>query len=76
MESADYSRASEEEREKVIAVLRRNVEQILSSKGPQSGEPELRARVEDFAARIRRGETLTGKAYRELLALLQKRWPA
>ena len=73
MESADYGRASSEEREKVVIVLRRNVDRIVAKKVVP--EAELRLRAEELARRVENGEVITGRAYKELLALLQGHWP-
>jgi len=72
MEQADYSKATPEEREKVVAIVLRNAEELIT-KGRTGSPEDLRGRAEALAVRIRRGEILTGRPYKELLSLLQRR---
>ncbi len=70
--AADYSTASAEEREQVIAILERNLKAML--KMPQVKDRErLRQIVSDFQMRIRRGERFTGKEFERLVKLFRKR---
>lgn len=72
MGKADYSIASQEEREGVIQILQRNVNHIIEQKQTQKPE-KLRQIVLSLCERIRSGDVITGKDFEVLIQLLQKR---
>lgn len=72
MGKADYSIASEEERENVIEILQRNANQMIEDKKVKDAR-KLRQTVDHFAARIRRGDVITGKDFQTLVALFRKK---
>lgn len=72
MKKADYSLASGEEREKVIRILQKNVNEIIEQKKTQKPD-KLRKIVDRFCERIRSGGIFTGKDFQQLLQLFQKK---
>lgn len=72
MKKADYSIASEEEREDVILILQRNANQIIENKKVKNSE-KLRAEVDRLSARIRQGDVITGQDFEKLVLLFQKK---
>lgn len=72
MKKADYSIASPEERESVINILQKNVNQIIEQKKTDNPD-RLRQIVDDYCARIRKGEIFTGKEFQNLVSLFQKK---
>ncbi|MFQ5603185.1 MAG: hypothetical protein ACE5HS_07945 [bacterium] len=72
MKQADYSGASTEEREEVIAILQRNVNQLIEQK--QTSDPEmLRQYVDQLCHRVRNGEIISGQDFQALILLFQKK---
>lgn len=68
---ADYGQASQEEREQIVRILQRNVQEIISKK--QSKNPgALQELMSDLAGRIRSGETIRGRDFEKLVRLLRK----
>ncbi|MFQ5710091.1 MAG: hypothetical protein ACE5HO_21770 [bacterium] len=72
MEKADYSIATPEEREEVIAILQRNANHIIEQKKTRNPD-KLRQAVDALSARIRKGEIITGKDFQKLVRILQKK---
>ncbi|MCZ6818384.1 MAG: hypothetical protein O7G31_02690 [Calditrichaeota bacterium] len=72
MGKADYSIASQEEREAVIQILQRNANHIIEQKQTQKPE-KLRQMVLSLCERIRSGDVITGKDFEVLIQFLQKR---
>lgn len=71
MDKADYSIASQDEREKVVRVLQRNVNVMIEQKQSQNPE-KLRKIVDGFCERIRNGDVISGKDFQQLLQLFKK----
>jgi len=72
MKKADYSIASEEERENVIRILQRNVNILIEEKKTTDAE-KLRAVVSGLCDRVRAGEIITGDDFHKLVSLFQKK---
>ncbi len=72
MKKADYSIASEEEREDVILILQKNVNQIIEEKKVKDSA-KLRAEVDRLSGRIRQGDVITGQDFEKLVGLFQKK---
>lgn len=72
MKKADYSIATSEERESVIGILQKNVNQIIEDKKTENPE-KLRQMVDGYCKRIRKGEIFTGKEFENLVRLFQKK---
>ncbi|RMF63610.1 MAG: hypothetical protein D6743_10490 [Calditrichaeota bacterium] len=71
MEKADYSGASAAERERVVEILQRNVNELIEQK--RSHNPmKLRRTANRFCERIRQGGVFTGKDFEQLLKLFRK----
>ncbi len=71
MDKADYRIASQEEREKVVRILQRNVNLIIEQKQSKNSE-NLRKIVDGFCVRIRNGDIISGKEFQQLLKLFKK----
>ena len=72
MEKADYSLATPEERENVVQVLQKNVIYLIEQKKTKNSERQ-REIVDQLCNRIRKGDVITGKDYKKLLRLFQKK---
>jgi len=72
MKKADYSIATEEEREDVVRLLQKNVNEIIEQKKTQHPE-RLRQAVDAICERVRAGEVFTGKDFQQLVQLFQKK---
>lgn len=72
MKKADYSIASDEEREDVILILQKNVNEIIENKKVKNTE-KLRAEVDRLSGRIRQGDVITGQDFEKLVGLFQKK---
>ena len=72
MKKADYSIASDEEREDVILILQRNANQIIENKKVKDSE-KLRKEVDRLSARVRQGDIITGQDFEKLIQLFQKK---
>jgi|GEM_PF-3357657 len=71
---ADYSVASPEERENVIAILNRNVKEIIK-RGQVKNANRVEAIVATLAERIQRGDLIKGKDFERLILLFRKKSP-
>lgn len=72
MDQADYSIAAPEERETVIKILQRNVNEIIEQK-KVNNPVKLRRLTDSFCKRIRKGEIIKGADYKLLLSIFQKK---
>ncbi|NIR52043.1 hypothetical protein GWO43_25830 [candidate division KSB1 bacterium] len=71
MSKADYSIASQEERDNVIRILQRNANQLIEQKQVQNAE-NLRSEVDRLCGRVRNGDVVTGKDFEKLVRLFKK----
>ena len=70
--SADYSIASEEERERVIDILLRNKKSMLKRKLVKDRQ-DFDALVDEYIRRIRNGDIIRGSDFENLLKLFRQR---
>ena len=74
MGRADYSIATKEERQQVIDLLERNLEELIRDN--KARDPDrLRAEVEKFCTGIREGRVYMGKDFERLVMIFRKESP-
>lgn len=74
MGRADYSIATEEERQQVIELLKRNLEELIREN--KARDPDrLRAEVQKFCVGIQKGRSYMGKDFDRLVMIFRKESP-
>ncbi len=74
MSKADYSIATEEEREQVVQILERNLHEMAQGLS-QVKARQLRQLVEQYCERVRQGAVITGSEFETLVKLFRKEPP-
>ncbi len=72
MKKADYSIASEEERENVVVILQRNANEMIEQKVVRD-PVRLRQLVSRLCDRVMAGDIIVGKDFETLVQIFQKK---